>query len=545
MNETTQPTGNRLKTVIIAILIAGAALQLLRIAQVRSTGGEVPFLSANDRSRWCTIASLAVKGTYEIDSIIEVRHPKTRRRTWYSIDMVRHRGTDGNLHYYSSKPPLLPTLYTGVYFAIRTLTGTSLMKHTFFVARTMLVLVNLVPLVLLWWVMARWTLRELGGNAWGITVAVVFLVFGTFLSTFSNTLNNHLPAAIACGFSLFFLEKILNQKQLHWGWFAGCGFATSFTAANEMPALCWLAAVTCLLLMANWRRALFVFGPAMLPVAIGFFLTNYLAHGVLRPAYAHRDLGALLFEFPVNPDQSIEQIDLPALLAACRTNGQDVSETATIRSGRRPGVLELWDEARQRRLGLRLDRPDRLGVYEWDDWYDYPGSYWIEGRKQGVDKGEPSLFWYSFHCLIGHHGVFSLTPIWLISLWGFVDHFRRRSPALPTQQDQVKTSTTQLHLAIMFTSVICIGFYLTRPLEDRNYGGVTSGLRWLFWLTPLWYWLLLQAFKSSTIPSHSRVFRRLTEFALVVSIFSANYPFSNPWTSPWPYQDGPKQVNHR
>ena len=62
-----------------------------------------PFLSANDRSRWMTIRSLVERGTYEIDAIVG-------QPTWDTIDMVQHRGRDGKLHLYSSKPPLLATL---------------------------------------------------------------------------------------------------------------------------------------------------------------------------------------------------------------------------------------------------------------------------------------------------------------------------------------------------------------------------------------------------------------------------------------------------
>ena len=58
-----------------------------------------PFLSANDRSRWMTIRSLVEHGTYEIDEIVG-------QPTWDTIDMVQHRGRDGELHLYSSKPPL-------------------------------------------------------------------------------------------------------------------------------------------------------------------------------------------------------------------------------------------------------------------------------------------------------------------------------------------------------------------------------------------------------------------------------------------------------
>ena len=70
-----------------------------------------PFLSANDRSRWLTIRSLVERGTYEIDAIVG-------EPTWDTIDMVQHRGRDGELHLYSSKPPLLATLLAGEYWAI-------------------------------------------------------------------------------------------------------------------------------------------------------------------------------------------------------------------------------------------------------------------------------------------------------------------------------------------------------------------------------------------------------------------------------------------
>ena len=43
-------------------------------------------------------------------------------------------------------------------------------------------------------------------------------------------------------------------------------------------------------------------------------------------------------------------------------------------------------------------------------------SYWLD--PQGIDRGEPSELTYALHVLVGHHGVFSLTPVWLLSVWG-------------------------------------------------------------------------------------------------------------------------------
>ncbi len=507
----------------MAIVFLGFAAQVVRIVQVQSPSGESPFFSANDRSRWCTIAALAIDGTYEIDNLLEIRDPKTKRRTWYTIDLVRHRGDDGELHYYSSKPPLLPTLYTGVYLAVRAATGATLMKQTFFIARILLILVNLIPLLALWLIMARKATREHEASTWAICILAVFIAFGTFLSTFNNTLNNHLPAAVAAGVSLWCLDRIIQRGQQQWYWFALCGLSTSFTAANEMPALSWLALVGVLLLLIDARRTLLAYVPALLPVAIAFFATNYIAHGVWRPAYTHRDLGAKVFELPVDAGTSLSSLSVETLVSACRKNDLNFNANSVIRPARRSGVYELWDEVGQQRLGLRLERLDTIGVYEWDDWYDYPGSYWVGNRKKGVDLGEPSKATYAFHCLIGHHGIFSLTPFWFLSIYGAVLSFKRTETSLLTNPQGL------LVAAIVVTSCVCLGFYLARPLEDRNYGGVSSGLRWVFWMTPLWFWLACEGLK----PIRHFASRRAVEIALLVSVFSANYPWSNPWTSPW------------
>ncbi len=506
-----------------AIMLLGLTVQLVRIAQVQSPTGETPFHSANDKSRWCTIAALAIEGTYEIDKLLEIRQPPKNRRTWYTIDLVRHRGDDGELHYYSSKPPLLPTLYAGVYLGIRAATGATLMKQTFFVARILLIIVNLIPLLLLWGILARKAIREHETNTWAIVVLATFIAFGTFLSTFSNTLNNHLPAAVAAGVSLWCLDQIIQGGKRNWYWFALCGLSTSFTAANEMPALAWLVMVGGLLLRVDPRRTLLAYAPALLPVAIAFFVTNYIAHGVWRPAYTHRDLGAKLFELTVEAGTTPSALPVDTLLAACRDKQLNFSPDSIIRPARRSDVYELWDETSQQRLGIRLDQPTKIGVYEWDDWYDYPGSYWVGGRKKGVDLGEPSKLTYAFHCLIGHHGIFSLTPFWFVAIYGaFVCCRRINSLTFVDSQ-------SLMVVAILVTSLVCTGFYLARPLEDRNYGGVCSGLRWVFWMTPLWFWLASQGLK----PVKHFFVKRCIECALLVSVFSATYPWSNPWTAPW------------
>ena len=86
------------------LVILALALTAGRISVVTSREGDTAFLSANDRSRWATVAALVERGTFVIDEQIAIANPIYRnRKPWNSIDKVRHLGSDGQQHYYSSK----------------------------------------------------------------------------------------------------------------------------------------------------------------------------------------------------------------------------------------------------------------------------------------------------------------------------------------------------------------------------------------------------------------------------------------------------------
>ena len=203
-------------------------------------------------------------------------------------------------------------------------------------------------------------------------------------------------------------------------YFAMAGLLAAFTAANELPALSFFALLTVGLFWKAPRQTLLAYLPAAL-VGRGRLLRHEL-HRARQPAptYMHR--------------------------------GEAGSP---------------------------------------DDWYQFtytrPGdpkehdSYWSEPK--GIDLGEPSPAVYALHALIGHHGIFSLTPIWLLAIPGVVMLGWRRRLRL-----------RDLALLIAVVSIVCVGFYLfvVKPL-DRNYGGMTSGLRWVFWMAPLWLLAVLPA----------------------------------------------------
>lgn len=522
---TTSSTRDHVATWFICILIVTAlAAQAARIFSVRSSTGETPFHSANDRSRWCAVAALGGYGQFEIDPFLEIRDPKTKRRTWYTIDLVRHRGRDGRQHYYSSKPPLLSAIHAAIYAAVRGVTGLSLMTETFTAARIVLLIANLLPLAGFWWLWARyWQRRRL--SDWALVLAVTFMLWGTFVSTFANTLNNHLPGALAAGVSLWAILKIVEDESRQWRWFILAGATAAFTAVCELPALSWVAAVSVLLVQIAPRKAILGLAVGIVPIALAFAGVNYLAHGDLRPPYAHRAVGEFVSALERQDPSADLDNDRAAIIQAVRDKGYPVSEMAVVRTTRTGGVLELWDDATQYRFAL-VAQDGQIHIHHWDDWYDYPNSYWYPDRKRGVDRGEPSRLVYLFHSTLGHHGIFSLTPLWLLLPLGMWAVWMKSKVSAPRRLFDYRV---QLMLAISATTLVCFAFYMARPLEDRNYGGVSSGFRWMFWFTPLWLWLVAEALERMESPW----LRRVILLALAVSVFSATYPWSNPWTAPW------------
>jgi len=318
-----------------------------------------PFLSANDRSRWCTVRALVeddlrVEGhPYAIDKAIA-------EPNWDTIDMVKHDDEGrGNLgphegYLYSSKPPLFPTMLAGEYWLIHELTGMTLGTHPYTIGRFMLITVNVLPLLVFLWLLSRLAER-LGTTDWGRLFVVAAGAFGTFLSTFAVTINNHLPAAVSVMIALYAAVRIWVDDRRQWYYFVLAGVFAAFAAANELPALALFGLLSLVLLWKAPGRTIFLYAPAAALVVAAFFATNWVAHGDLKPPYLHR------------------------------------SETC----------------------------PD-------DNWYTYQyerngktyTSYWE--NPVGIDRGEESAERYAMHVLVGHHGIFSLTPVWLLSAFGVI-----------------------------------------------------------------------------------------------------------------------------
>lgn len=175
-------------------------------------------------------------------------------------------------------------------------------------------------------------------------------------------------------------------------------------------------------------------------------------------------------------------------------------------------------------------------------WYTYQGSYWEAGARKGIDAAgeKESKFDYAFHLVLGHHGLFSLTPVFLLGLSGLLSELTGDNHKASLASTELKiiavdeaghqNSVRTLSVGVWFLTIVIVGFYV---LKTDNYGGSTAGPRWLFWLTPL---LLLSASPEADAWSEQRKTRLLGYGCLAVSIFSVYFSAGRPWGGPWLYQ---------
>lgn len=415
----------------------------------------------NDRSRWDTIRALVESGTYAIGKR-EITGPdpeKDYKDTglcmqpgWVTIDKILH---PERLEFYSSKPPLLPTILAGEYWAIHRGLGWTFddQNKRFWIVRTMLFTVNWIPFVLSLVVLSRW-IDRVGATDWGRLYALAAACFGTLTIAFIITLNNHTVAAWMAVFALAPALAILMDGRRGLGLFALSGLFAGFMATTELPSASLAALLFALLLYHAPKPTLLVFLPALLAPLGAFFLTNYLAIGEWKPAY------------------------------------------------------------------------EKFGSV----WYEFPGSHWrIQAgeTKSGIDFGyqKESQLVYAFHLLFGHHGLFLLSPVFLLSFAGMgICLFGREA-----RERRLRL----LGGMVLAVSVVVIGYYIVGVDErNRNYGGWSVGPRWLIWLSPLWCLVMVPMADWCSRRAWSR---GVAYVFMALSVFSANISW-NPWRPPWIYR---------
>jgi hypothetical protein len=162
-------------------------------------------------------------------------------------------------------------------------------------------------------------------------------------------------------------------------------------------------------------------------------------------------------------------------------------------------------------------------------WYEYEGSSWYDpGQlKRGIDWARRNLGEtvgeYAFHLLVGHHGLFSLTPVFLLAIPGAWMAAGKRNGG-----GSARLQWDFAWMALACT-VVLMGFYL---VKSDNYGGNCCSARWLQWLTPLLLVAALPAIDRLVASRWGLGLLAVLAFLSIISAASSNY---SPWRRPWLY----------
>jgi hypothetical protein len=463
----------------------------------------VPTFGSNDRSRWATVRALVEQGTYVIgrrdegwlsygdDGLIF-------EDGWFSVDKVLRPGPETKVReFYSSKPPLFSTLVAGEYWLLYHGFGLSLgdpQWGLWVVVRVGLLTFNALPLLLYLLLLAR-LVERLGTTDWGRLFVLATACFATFVTTFAVTLNNHSPAAYCTLFALCAVLPVLTPHP-------PAPSPTQGRGGEKQPTL-----------------------PPLPPVGEG-------GGGVRGPgAWWHFALAGLLAAFTATLEMPAASFTaLLLLLLLLRSPGRTL--LFAVPAAAVP--VAAFFVTNYLALGQFQPVQSEFG----SQWYDYPGSNFHSGIGHGIDYAwqQESRAAYAFHFLLGHHGFFSLTPVWLPALaamlWGAgrLAAVLGRERSLASLWSDKQTLPLLAALGLVVSAAVLV-FYLG-SITHGNYGGWTSGPRWLIWLTPLW---LVALAPAADWLSARRWGRGLAYVLLAVSVLSASYPAWNPWRHPWLY----------
>jgi hypothetical protein len=230
-------------------------------------------LGPNDASRWDTVWSLTHGKDYVIDE-----------SPYWTVDMVYNHG-----HYYSTKPALLPALVAAIASLASSATGATLPNQDYILIPIILIVINALPFVLVIYYFGKW-LDDLPYSDFTKAFCLITAAFGTYLTAYNISLNNHTVAAVAVMLTIIIGSRIITdhaQNALH---FCACGVLSAWVGANELPAGFFCVLTFGYLWKIDKVKTLKFFAPGALIVTILFFGCTFWATGGFVPYYLRKEL---------------------------------------------------------------------------------------------------------------------------------------------------------------------------------------------------------------------------------------------------------------
>lgn len=521
-----------------------AALVFITVATFFAAGHTLRqpvFMTANDISRWCTVWSLLERGRYVIDEC--PWQVDTQDKIFWPAPDPNAEAPAGEQerHYYSSKPALISTVIAGLLYPARRISGVPLDRVVLQerVERNVqkpdpehpgqLIGVLEKPKEPVKWPVTPYYFDP-------ILILINVIPFGVFLAFFARALDRYAAnewswyfCLVAAAFGTFLLPytQTLNNHTI--------GAFAAFFAVYHFLRIWDERSVSA------WRFA-----------GAGFFAG--LAASTELPALSLPALMGLMLV-----------IRYPARTFLCFV----------------PAVLlplAAFVGAQYAEFHSFYLPYEGFGK----DTYKYPGSFWETPLELDYFNEHPEPYRvYLFHMTFGHHGIFSLTPIYLFSAWGamrllggrrlltlcivltlvtivglggyYLSNPEAWSPGGPLFQYAWLLLSIPILFALLVLlsavpwlrgmdrpmealawmttvlTIVVVAFYAYTP-KARNYGGSAQGLRWVMWLIPLWLLLLPKGIEDGQARGRLRT---LAIVALAISALSIGYAMRNPWSHPW------------
>ncbi len=461
---TPEPLSNTRRFMALIVIVAATA-QSLGVALRIPTQ-----LTANDISRYCTVWSLLERGTYAIDDCPWAKdtQDKVQKPDPHSKESPAPE------HFYSSKPPLFATLMAGVIYPFRKLSGVPLDRTV----EQVRVERNVEKIV------EGKTVRALETPA--------PLVWQTYLLYFKPViiLFNVVPF---CLFLILYVRLLDRYAPNDWAWFVALiagAWGNSLVDFNSSLNNHTVAAYSAFFAIDALIRILNEGSTRPIHYAMAGFWGAFAACNEIPAGL----FGALLFLVLVVKDVK-------------RTTLYFVTAAAV------PLIAFLVTQY----LAFGQLKPvyEEFGTKS----YNYEGSYWNTPLEFDWYNLHPESYpVYLLHMTFGHHGVFSLSPIFLFSIFACLLNIFGKGRPLKA-----------VSWMTLILTVAMLAFYTWNP-KARNYGGSTSGLRWLFWLIPFWLVVLPTGLAAG---QDRKSVRWLSLTALGFSVFATGYALRSPWTHPW------------
>lgn len=492
------------------------------------------FAGANDTSRWCTVWALLERGTYAIDEC------PWEKDTQDKVRLPDPRDPE-TLRFYSSKPAFLPTIAAGILYPFRAATGVPLdavvkevprtprpdrpgvvpeplqwPAHVYYLKPVVLVF-NVLPYAVFLVLFARFLDRR-DVKDWTWAAALAAAALGTPLVAFNSSLNNHTVAAYFAFFALYALVRVLLDRSESPRHYAAAGFCAAMTAAAELPAVVFAALVVLALLVRNPRKALLWTIPAAAIPAAVFLAAQYAAIGRFTPAYsefgrdAYKGYDDSYWTAPVEIDALDEP--KPVYLLHMTVGHHGVLSLSPVLAF---ALAALLGALLRGPALARLVTALALGIVAFAAERLWMASAILDRGAEPPDWLARALAALPDPARAPLEANLAYIPLALVLLAG----------ALALLATVRRDPERALAIVVAWPTIAMFAFYLWRT---NNYGGWSQGMRWLFWLFPLWLAYLPAGIDRL---ARSRSGRAVFLVALALSAMTVGYAARNPWTHPW------------